>query len=445
MRKKKLVFTMTLMLSLLLTGCSSAESSKTRDSDKNSEVEQEVSSEKGKEETREAKFENPISIEKVEGLSEDFLFGCDVSTLIAQENSGVIYYNEFNEEQDPLLTLVQNDVNMIRVRVWNDPYDEKGNGYGGGNCDTENAIAVGKRATEYNMSCFIDYHYSDFWADPAKQMCPKAWEGMDIDEKSEALYEYTKDSLGQILEAGVDVQMVQLGNETTTGMAGEKDWKNITTLMNSGSKAVRELASEYGKDISVVIQFTNPEYTGSYERYAKYLADNNVDYDIFASSYYPFWHGTLENLKEVLSHVVKKYGKKVMVAEISYSYTYEDGDGHENSIYDGAWGTFDYEVSEQGQAEAVRDCVEVLASLGEDAVGVCYWEPAWVPVPGNSKKERSKLWENYGSGWASSYAAGYDPNDAGNYYGGSAWDNQALFDFEGHPLASIQMFKEMKE
>ncbi len=445
MRKKKLVFTMTLMLSLLLTGCSSAESSKTQDSNKNSEVEQEVSSEKGKEETREAKFENPISIEKVEGLSEDFLFGCDVSTLIAQENSGVIYYNEFNEEQDPLLTLAQNDVNMIRVRVWNDPYDEKGNGYGGGNCDTENAIAIGKRATEYNMSCFIDYHYSDFWADPAKQMCPKAWEGMDIDEKSEALYEYTKDSLGQILGAGVDVQMVQLGNETTTGMAGEKDWKNITALMNSGSKAVRELALEYGKDISVVIQFTNPEYTGSYERYAKNLADNNVDYDIFASSYYPFWHGTLENLKEVLSHVVKKYGKKVMVAEISYSYTYEDGDGHENSIYDGAWGTFDYEVSEQGQAEAVRDCVEVLASLGEDAVGVCYWEPAWVPVPGNSKKERSKLWENYGSGWASSYAAGYDPNDAGNYYGGSAWDNQALFDFEGHPLASIQMFKEMKE
>ena len=78
-------------------------------------------------------------------------------------------------------------------------------------------------------------------------------------------------------------------------------------------------------------------------------------------------------------------------------------------------------------------------------MGVCYWEPAWIPVPGASKKERSKLWENYGSGWASSYAAGYDPNDAGNYYGGSAWDNQALFDFEGHPLASIQMFKEMKE
>ncbi len=396
-------------------------------------------------ETRVAEYENPISVEPVEGLAEDFLFGCDMSTLIAQEASGVVYYNAFGEVQDPLMTLAQNGVNMVRVRVWNDPYDEEGQGYGGGNCDTENAIVIGKRATEYGMETMINYHYSDFWADPSKQMCPKAWKGMNVEEKAEALYDYTKESLESILKAGVDVSMVQLGNEITSGMAGETNWKQITMLLSSGSKAVRELAEKYDKDIQIMIHFTNPEQTGRYDKFAKYLETYEVDYDIFATSYYSFWHGTLENLEKELRGIIENYEKKVMVAEISYAYTYEDGDGHGNTIYDGAWGTFGYEVSEQGQADAVRDCVEVMAALGEKAIGICYWEPAWIPVPEDMGLTRQEIWEKYGSGWASSFASGYDPKDAGQYYGGSAWDNQALFDFDGHPLSSIEMFKKMKK
>lgn len=384
-----------------------------------------------------------ISVEPVEGLSDDFLFGADMSMLIAQENSGVVYYNELGEPQDALLTLARNGVNLIRVRVWNNPYDEDGRGYGGGNCDTANAIAIGKRATAHGMSLMVDYHYSDFWADPGKQMCPKDWKGMSIEEKADALYTYTKESLTEILSAGVDVSMVQIGNETTSGMAGEKNWKNITTLMNSGSKAVREVAAEFGTDIQVVVHFTNPE-KGQYTTYAKSLNTYGVDYDVFASSYYSFWHGTLDNLKKVLGNIAATYGKKVMVAELSYAYTYEDGDGHGNTIKQGAWGTFDYEVSAQGQADAVRDCVATLAELGDSAIGVCYWEPAWIPVPDTGELTRAELWEKYGSGWASSYASGYDPDDAGKYYGGSAWDNQAWFDFNGMPLPSIQTYLKIK-
>lgn len=392
---------------------------------------------------REVEFSNPVSVEPVEGLREDFLFGADMSMIIAQENSGVVYYNEFGEEQDALLTLARNGVNLIRIRVWNDPYDENGQGYGGGNCDTANAIAIGKRATSYGMSLMVDYHYSDFWADPSKQMCPKEWKGMNIEDKAEALYTYTKESLTEILSAGVDVSIVQIGNETTSGMAGEKNWKNITTLMSSGSKAVREVAAEFNKDIQVAVHFTNPE-KGQYATYAKSLNDYSVDYDIFASSYYSFWHGTLDNLKKVLGDVAATYGKKVMVAEISYASTYEDGDGHSNTIKEGAWGNFNYEVSAQGQADAVRDCVAALAELGDVAIGVCYWEPAWIPVPDGGELTRSELWEKYGSGWASSFASGYDPKDAGQYYGGSAWDNQAWFDFNGMPLPSIQTYLKIK-
>lgn len=421
MHKKKLMFAAILAVGVLATGCG----------------------EEKEEQRKVYEFENPIQIEAVEGLSDDFIFGCDMSMLIAQENSGVVYYDEWGKEQDVLTTLANNGVNMIRVRVWNDPYDENGMGYGGGNCDVDNAIAIGKRATDNDMGVFIDFHYSDFWADPSKQMCPKAWVGMSVSEKADALYKYTKESLKKMLDEGVDVQMVQIGNEITSGMSGEKKWADIATLLKSGSKAVREVSKEYKKDIQIAVHFTNPE-KGKYSTYAKTLDNNDVDYDIFASSYYSFWHGTLENLTKVLKDVATKYDKKVMVAEISYAYTYADGDDNQNTIYEGAWGEFKYELSEQGQAEAVRDCVAALAAVGDAAIGVCYWEPAWIPVPGDTGMTRSEIWEKYGSGWASSYASGYDPEDAGKYYGGSAWDNQALFDNEGHPLSSIQMFLKIK-
>lgn len=374
------------------------------------------------------------------GGASNFICGCDISSLIAEENSGVVYYNNDGEQEDLCKILADNGVNLIRLRVWNDPYDKDGNGYGGGNCDTEKAIEIGKRATNNGMSVMIDYHYSDFWADPSKQMCPKAWEGMTVSEKSEALYQYTIESLGKILDTGVDVSMVQIGNETTTGLAGEYDWKNITELMKAGSRAVRELSEKYEKKIKVVIQFTNPESSKSYDKYASTLKENEVDYDVFASSYYPFWHGGLKNLKKVLSNVVENYGKEVMIAEISYTYTKEDGDGYQNTIT----GSSKYETSEAGQISALTDCADVIKSLGESGLGICYWEPAWIPVPEKDGESRSDLWEKSGSGWASSFAAEYDPDDAGIYYGGSSWDNQALFDFEGHPLASLDVFNQIR-
>ncbi|NTV78018.1 MAG: hypothetical protein HGA25_02450, partial [Clostridiales bacterium] len=163
-----------------------------------------------------------------------------------------------------------------------------------------------------------------------------------------------------------------------------------------------------------------------------------------ASSYYPYWHGTLENLTTTLSDIAVTYGKKVMVAEISYAYTYEDGDGSGNTIAVDTPCDKPYAVTVQGQAKAIIDVVQAVVDTGDAGIGVFYWEPAWIPVPAKDLTARQLLWEQYGSGWASSYASEYDPEDAGKYYGGSAWDNQALFDFEGHPLASLSVFRYLK-
>lgn len=385
--------------------------------------------------------ESTIFVEPVDGISDDFYRGMDASAVLALENSGVKYYNFDGKEQDVFMTLAQAGVNYIRLRVWNDPYDENGNGYGGGNNDVATAIALGQRATKYGMKVCIDFHYSDFWADPKKQFVPKAWEGMEIEEKSDALYNFTLESLTQLLDAGVDVGMVQIGNEINNGMSGETDVANVRKLLTAGSKAVREAAVNSGKEILVAVHYTNIDDMKKLDTLLTGLQVKEIDYDIVGLSFYPYWHGTMDDLKNAIIHIRDTYGKKVYVAENAYCYTAEDGDGSANSVE----GTDDlaegYSASVQGQANEVRDVCAAASEAG--AEGVFYWEGTWIPV-GPADADNSDLWEKYGSGWASSYASGYDPKDAGQYYGGCSWDNQAMFDFTGHPLASLKVFKYLK-
>ena len=376
-----------------------------------------------------------LYVRAVEDLPEDFILGVDLSSVIAQEESGVIYRNFDGEEQDIFLTLAENGVTHIRVRVWNDPYDAKGRGYGGGNNDIDKAVEIGKRATKYGMKLIVDFHYSDFWADPGKQMVPKAWKDMDIETKTEAAYQYTRDCLQKLKKAKVDVGMVQVGNETNGALCGEKTWFNIQYIMQAGSRAIREVYPQ----ALVAVHFANPEKAGAYAEYAKKLDYYQVDYDVFASSYYPYWHGSLDNLSAVLTDISRTYGKKVMVMETSYAYTGEDTDFNGNTISDGGAYTKDYPFTVQAQANCVRSVIDTVAHV-PGGIGVVYWEGAWITVGTTSWEENHKLWEEHGSGWASSYAASYDPEDAGKYYGGSAVDNQALFGPDGRPLESLKVF-----
>lgn len=366
-------------------------------------------------------------------LTEDFILGMDISSVIALENSGVTFRDADGKARDLFSILKDNGINYIRVRVWNDPFDEAGRGYGGGNNDLNTAISIGQRAAENGMKLLVDFHYSDFWADPGKQQAPKAWAGMDIKEKQAALYDFTLDALTQLQAAGADIGMVQLGNETNGRMAGERTWMNIYYLMAAGAKATREV----DPNIKIAVHFANPESAGSYMNYASKLDYYKLDYDIFASSYYPFWHGTLDNLTAVLNEVQTTYHKQVLVMETSYANTLEDTDHHPNTIGEGGNYEMPYPITIQGQANAVADVIRAVNSIG--GLGVFYWEGAWITV-GGTYEENQRKWEEHGAGWASSYAAAYDPKDAGQYYGGSAWDNQAFFDKNGAALESLKLF-----
>ncbi|MBR3102864.1 MAG: glycosyl hydrolase 53 family protein, partial [Lachnospiraceae bacterium] len=170
---------------------------------------------------------------------------------------------------------------------------------------------------------------------------------------------------------------------------------------------------------------------------AEQLKSHDVDYDVFGISYYPYWHGTMENMRDVLKDIRTQYGVETCVLETAYLSTDEDGDNFGNSVA-AEEALTGYPADPQGQAKMIRDIMSYANEAG--ALGVFYWEGAWVPV-GSDYDSNKAIWEEHGSGWASSYASKYDPQDAGKYFGGSSWDNQAMFDFAGKALPSLNVFK----
>ena len=361
--------------------------------------------------------------------------GVDISSILAVENAGVTYCNEYGRKQDIFRTLSEHGVNYIRVRVWNEPYDSRGNSYGGGNCDLYTAAEIGRRAAKYGMKLLVDIQYSDFWADPEKQTRPKYWIQHDHETLKGEIYKYTSWVLETISEAGGNIGMVQVGNETNCFFCGETDMYKICDLFASGDQAIRD----FDRSVLIAHHFANPS-TGYYAWYAQVMDECNLDYDVFATSYYPYWHGTTENLTTVLKEIADTYNKYVMVAETAYPYTSEDGDTFGNAVSeDSDSAVFRYDVSVEGQAQCLTDVFQAVANVGEKGIGVFYWEPAWLGVNGISWEEQSSLWKKYGSGWATDYAAEYDASVTGS--GGSSYDNQALFDFEGNSLKSLQVFR----
>ena len=390
-----------------------------------------------------------VTVEYVPGLSEDFIMGVDISSAMAEFASGVTYQdfegNTIDNITDFCKFLAECGVTHVRVRIWNDPYDADGNGYGGGNNDVETAVQIAEGCQAAGLKMLLDFHCSDFWCDPSKQQAPKAWKTFSLEQKADALQTFLTDSLQKIAATGADIDMVQVGNETTGGFIGETDNASVCTLFNAGAAAIRA----FDPEIRVVIHITNPE-KGRLTQWGKILHDNGVDYDILATSYYPYWHGSFENLQSEMQKVQTTYGKDVMVAETSYAFTLADTDGHDNTVRVGNNDTgMAYPFSVQGQASFLRDLIAAVSEAG--GLGVYYWEPAWITVGDttgltgdayNQQVEANKVkWEQYGSGWASSFSAEYDPDDAGVWYGGSAVDNQALFDADGAALPSAEVWK----
>mgnify|MGYP002626657491 CR=1 FL=1 len=228
-----------------------------------------------------------LYVKKVDNLPDDFILGMDLSSVIVEENSGVKYYNFNGEERDIFETLRYVGINYIRVRIWNDPYDSEGHGYGGGNNDMDTAIKIGKRVTKYKMKLLADFHYSDFYADPGQQFVPKAWRGLTLEQKVQKAKEFTIESLTSFKNEGIDVGMVALGNEINDYFCGERTWVNICKILQACTEATRQVLP----DTLISVHFTDPNREDSMMYFARNLNENNLDYDVFSVSYYSVWAG----------------------------------------------------------------------------------------------------------------------------------------------------------
>lgn len=381
-------------------------------------------------------------VASLEGRGSDsehpFIMGMDSSELLsveaARQKNGLTFKDFDNNTADVLQVLKDNGITDIRIRVWNHPYAtaDKSQPYGGGNCDVDNAVALSRRCQAVGLGVIIDFHYSDFWADPGKYRVPEDWKDMNLDDKIDALGTFTEQALTEIKNTGVKITMVQIGNETTDGMAGEDNWANICKLMNAGSAAVRKIAP----DAKIAVHFTNAG-TGNYEEKALTLKQNDVDYDVFGSSWYPYYTsaGSLAGLINQFQRIHDTYGKDVMVLETGYAWTRDDFDGCGNTGLEETT----QPITVQGMANAVREVIEAVANLGDYGLGVSYWGGTWVAASESLSGEVNRaLCKEYGCGWATSYAHNYDSsaND-----GGTMVDNNAFFRSDGTPIEALKVFK----
>ena len=246
--------------------------------------------------------EQKVDIDEISTMYSSSVRGVDISSYTALKKAGVKFYNHEGKEESLLKILHDNGVNYIRVRIWNDPYNEKGESYGGGNCDVESGLEIAREAAKYGMKMLLDFHYSDFWADPAQQIIPKAWEAdkNNPDKMAQHVYEYTKEVIEKFQQTGVEVGMVQIGNEITNGMLGiirnkdlgetykavwcdESKSKQVNKYLSAGIKAVREVS-----DALVALHLETPN-VNKYKAIMDTWERDKVDYDVLGSSYYQYW------------------------------------------------------------------------------------------------------------------------------------------------------------
>ncbi|MBS3967549.1 MAG: glycosyl hydrolase 53 family protein [Truepera sp.] len=350
-----------------------------------------------------------------------FIIGADISTLRKVEDHGGRFFDKDGLERDLIATLRDHGVNYIRLKIWKDPVDV------GGYNDLPEVVEVAKRATELGLPVLLNFHYSNFWADPGRQNKPTAWKDLSFEELTQAVYAYTAKVITTLRKAGALPSMVQIGNEIQAGMLWPdgKTWgeelgvdhggfDNLVALLRAGIDGVRN-SLEPGDEVKIMLHLADGGDNNLYRWwFDEVIGRGLTDFDVIGVSFYPFWHGSLADLQRNLNDISQRYGKYVIVVETAYAFTLEDGDGHPNIFGSREEAAGGYPATIEGQAAFLRELTRVVCSVPDGrGLGIFYWEPAWLPVQG--------------AGWRDGE--------------GNAWENMALFDFDGNALPSLAAFK----
>lgn len=363
--------------------------------------------------------------------------GIDVSTLLEEEAAQAQYFDK-GKLIDPLLDFRKNNVDIIRLRIWNDPYSEDGEPYLGGTSDINNTLKIINKTKRYGYQYMIDFHYSDFWVDPGKQFLPKAWKDLSLEELKVKVYEFTKECLLKIKKCNVEVPYVQIGNEITNGFMwpvgqlfdqGEgrerTNYPNFIALMKEGIKGAREVYP----DTKIIVHLERSDAYLVYQELFSKLDEAHVDYDIIGMSYYPYWHGTFEQLFFNIDNCRKLFHKNVMICELGFGFTLEDylltnnGTAQLKVNKETLEAELPYDISPKGQELFIEDFISRCVKA--DLEGVIYWEPLWIP----------------GENICWSSPKGQDYIHESGKSTRNEWSNQCLFDYTGNKLPGFDKFK----
>ncbi|MCU4175691.1 glycoside hydrolase family 53 protein [Carboxylicivirga sp. N1Y90] len=351
----------------------------------------------------------------------DFVHGIDLSYVKQVEDKGGVFKLDQNNI-DPFKLFKDKGANMVRLRLWHNPewikdiYGDQTAVYSG---FEEVAIDI-KRAKDNGMAVNLDFHYSDIWADPEHQTPPSAWMDItDINVLCDSVYNYTYGVMKELHERNILPEMVQIGNETNCGMMHtgtmnafpklsvcDGNWINMGKVLNAGIKAVRDVDMLSGKSTLVALHVADPKNLDWW--FTNIINQGQVtDFDIAGFSYYHIWHTTVSffDLPDVVISLKAKINRDVVILETAYPFTTDNNDSY-NNIYGSQAPLAAYPYSVEGQKQYMIDLTQNMMEAG--AIGVMYWEPAWIT---------SGLKDLWGTG--------------------SAWENCALFDFSGKATDGI--------
>lgn len=300
-----------------------------------------------------------------EGAAADYAVGADLSFLKQAEDRGVVFCDGTNAR--PALRIFKDHgFNWVRLRLFHSPTNLPNN--------LEYTLAAAKAAHEQGFKFLLDFHYSDTWADPAKQHPPAAWRGKSHVELVQAVHDYTRETIESFGRAGMIPDLVQIGNEVSAGMLWPdgklpEQWDNFAELLKAGLQGVRDGCGTNAPP-RLMIHLDRGGSRARTKYFFDQLLSRGVNFDVIGQSYYPWWHGSLLDLRDNLDFMARTYQKDIMLVEVAYCWR--------PTQYQNRPGPFP--ESPEGQRQFLEEVNRlVLGAPDHRGAGVFWWEPAVEP------------------------------------------------------------------
>jgi arabinogalactan endo-1,4-beta-galactosidase len=335
----------------------------------------------------------------------------DLSFQTELEDFSVEYKDE-NGNSIQLLDFVKNNgTNLVRLKLWHTSQD--------GENTLEDVKAYAQRIKSKNMAFLLNFHYSDYWADPGKQFPPIAWRDMTYNEVKVAIYNYTKDVVQQLKDQNTLPAIIQIGNETDSGFLWDfgkvwnefnDNWPNYTGLVREAIRAINDV--DTGNSIEIMLHHSSVE-NAIY--FFTELEAFNIDFDIIGLSYYPqFQIKDLNLVQSKINELATTFNKDILMVEVAYPFTFDWYDNSNNYIGDSSQILAEFPATPQGQKDYFEWLVQTIKNIpGNRGKGFCYWAPDWVAFLGNETTST----------------------------GGSSWENQCMFDFDHKALPVFDVYR----